>query len=1208
MTLDGISRTDTDPARLASGSPIAKALTDLGGNGLRALGHLRDARIMLSEAGRWEQPYEAVMASCRAAIDSLLKEAGREFEGVFDAQEAAYRELQAFLGSADRKPVRPAGPLDALLAAVVAAEEMPPVLDPRTGLGAAVGKLLAVPAKYRPDPTAEFEAVTALLALMAPMTALPPAGAEEQKPLLAALAAVRETRGRSTARRAERAQADGGDDLAALREAFAYWAREREDKGGYRRRQIEHLVEKLTREAPGPGEAEAVRLWGRFYADASGVLHGGQVDGAGDDGGADAARGLLEEILLHVEQLVLGLPALAPELLRLVKLQAPSAADVEAVRRWHQPRQVRYFFEHAESPLWLDALSVERLLPEPGRWAAEPYLHRVAGADPQKALSWLTANLPAFTGAGAGALAALVRVARTVGASSAGLVRAVSGQEAHLDDLLRHLVGWLHGIPAPARDQAWVDVMKNVLLHMVVRPGGHLWEIQQGLLQLQAVVFPPEGEQNPVLRVPVRAVLAKAFRAALAAEDRDLPWGELDLVGDLRALVVADDFGPSATLLAARAVLDYARTESLHGTALGERTAQWEKTAAGRAADRLTAVHLLEVPPAPEGEKAWWERALGVAAGLGAVVRVSDDVADFVATVVEHCPHDVRDRLEAVLADAFGSPPEPADLAAALEATAAGQFGRLAPVWSVVRALSPVLPVAVLEPWQPVVDALNGIAGVPDRRPGPVFRVDGGFLDRLATAAREVGALATAQGVGVAARTLAARREEDLSDGYARNVLGRVVAADPVLWESCIPDAVEGLGDAGLACAYLAALQAQCQAEPCPFADRGTAIAQAARAAWNLLPEVTRSCPDDLAGLELTLCLLLRDAWADGHGLDGLEDAVVPWLISAVTVWTAPTRTPQHQPPAAYAHLDALIHWGLARTGADSELPEELATLLTALLDTGDDHALAAIGTHLPDLLERAPQWTGDHHTLLFGLDHPSRPVLTWLTHQSTNPDTVLAIVRLLDRTQLAAYLRGDDPADQVVRICAALLLARPEELGGHDSFLGLVADGDHAPRALSRLLHAVAWALPRTTGAATGPLFERGIAIWRSALALDPCDPAAVEGAGQFAFTEAMDDTVWLELTAATVDRTALVSGADAVARRAARHPQSHTARAIVTRLLPLCDDAATNDLPPYRRKAIAAAGITLWNACDPEGAGRAELGEALIQHVGFLEAAERE
>ncbi|MFD9063637.1 hypothetical protein ACFVZ3_19215, partial [Kitasatospora purpeofusca] len=916
MTLDGVSPSDVDPARLTPGSPIAKALTDLGVNGVRALGHLRDARMMLSEAARWEQPYEGVMASCRAAIDSLFKEAGRDFEGVFDAQERAYRELQVFLGRAAGKPVRPAGPLDALLAAVDSVQEMPTFLDPRSGLGAAVRKLLAVPAQYRPDPKAGFEAVTVLLALMAPMTALP-ADAEEQEPLLAALAAVRAAHGQSTARRTEPAQADGGDDLAALREAFAYWTREREDKGGYRRRQIEHLVQKLTREAPGPGEAEAVRLWGRFYADASGVLHGGQVDGAENDSGADAARRLLEEIVLHVEQLVLGLPALAPELLRLVRLRAPSASDVEAVRRWHQPRQVRYFFEHAECPLWLDALTVERLLPEPGRWPAEPYLRRIAGADPQKALSWLTANLPAFTGAGAGALAGLVRVARTIGAPSSDLVRAVSEQDDHLDALLQHLVGWLHDIPAPERDQAWVDVTKNVLLRLLVRPGGHLWEIQQGLLQLQAAVFPPLVEQNPVLRVAVRAVLAKALGAALAAEDQELPWGELDLVGDLRALVVADDFGPSATRLAARAVLDYARTESHHGTALGERTAQWERTAAGRSADRLTAVHLLEVPPTPEAEEAWWERAFGVAAGLGAVVRVSDDVVDFVANVVEHCPHDSRDHLETVLAGAFGSPPEPADLAAALEATAAGQFGRLAPVWWVVRALSPVLPAPVLEPWHPVVDALNGIAGPPDRRPGPLFRVDDGFLDRLATAAREIGALATAQGVGAAARALAARRQKDLSDGYARSVLGRVVAADPALWASCIPDAVEGLDDAGLACAYLAAVQAQCQAEPCPLPDCGTVIAQAARAAWDLLPEVTRSHPDDRAGLELTLCLLVRGAWTGGHDLDALEDVVVAWLLGAAATWTAPARAQEDRPPAVAGHLDALIHWGLAHTGPD---------------------------------------------------------------------------------------------------------------------------------------------------------------------------------------------------------------------------------------------------------------------------------------------------
>ncbi|MFD3422110.1 hypothetical protein [Streptomyces decoyicus] len=72
---------------------------------------------------------------------------------------------------------------------------------------------------------------------------------------------------------------------------------------------------------------------------------------------------------------------------------------------------------------------------------------------------------------------------------------------------------------------------------------------------------------------------------------------------------------------------------------------------------------------------------------------------------------------------------------------------------------------------------------------------------------------------------------------------------------------------------------------------------------------------------------------------------------------------------------------------------------------------------------------------------------------------------------------------------------------------------------------------------------------LWRAALAAD-LPPGALAGAGAFART-ALDDAVWLPLTRASAEHTPALADAEAVAERAAAHPDSPHALRLTARLV---------------------------------------------------------
>ncbi|MFE8018250.1 hypothetical protein ACFU3O_36655 [Streptomyces antibioticus] len=1202
MTPNGAPGAEVNPSRLADGSHTADALTALGVNGERALDHLRTAVQMLEEPDRWPRPFETVEAACRSALDALLKEAGEDFEGPRAAQERVNTEVAALLKQASKQGQTP---LDKLLAALDAAD-VPDILEQKAGLGAGVQRLIRIPDGRLPvpaDPRAEYEAVRELLDLAEGLGTLPAAG-DDQRSIVKILRRVRQARQVSGAAKAA-ARPDG---LVGLRDAWAHFGQEK-SAGKFRPRQVAHLVNRYHGTAPGPGEEEAFRAWSKFYGRTSGSLHGG---GAEDEA---STQRLVSDFLAHVEQLLLDLPALAPLLVSLARNEMPSAADAAAVAAIHQPRAIRWFFANAVSPAWLDLVNTDRLLPDAGRWLAQPYLERVAQSDSRRVLEWLGEHRGAFTGADPAVLAGLLRVAGAIGGASAPVVWTVVRQDGTVETLWRHLVVWLVDVPADERDVDWVEVAKRVLLCVVENSAGQYWELQAQLADLQRAAYGPDGARDGAVVRAVRGAVKAVVEAAVTSE---VEQAELDRADDLRQVVSADDFGPSATRIAVRARLDFARTEFQHGVTLAERTAGWPNLPGpSRWADRVLAAHLLETLPQQrdnsEASQSWLTAARGPLSRLGDVEMIGADTVDLVAAALDHCPSDAMPAVEAELAQGLGPAPTGADLDAGRSALA--DWNVSAPQgWATVWSLSPVLPAPVLALWQPVVDAVTDVIGPAPARPLPRFRFVP-YLDTLTAAAQDLTPVVINQGAPAAAALLLERqRTGSLSPDYAWIVLGQLVATEPAVWATDVPAVAAALADHVLQQAYLAALRTPLTANPCPLPDPEATTRAVIAALWNLLgaPSVAASVQMQA---QLTLCLTLSPAWTHGLDLGDISVAVTGWLEATVAAWTEPTDVVAEPLSAAHSEvgglaLDALIRYSLTFVVAPAELTVTVETLLDGILDEGtDNRALAVIGHHLPALIKHAPRWVDRHQATLFDLDNAVPPAVLGINARRSIDPEGLRILRRLAPVQLAAYLSrtsGNDTKNAALwPCCAALLLAKPADLGGRPEFLALLATHDGGPAAISRLLGEAERLLPRTATPENAADIEQGVDLWHGVLALDlPGSAGHLRGAGNFAHAAALDDAVWLELTAQTLERTTDITYITAVARRAVRRPGLEAAHQVLA-VLVAADDPDGSATVSFQTTEIKDAGIALWRATKPGTLGRTELGQALARHHDFLEGA---
>ncbi|WP_327311930.1 hypothetical protein [Streptomyces sp. NBC_01235] len=1176
---------------LADGSPLSVALTDLGEPGVRALGLLRSADRLLTEEQEWERRSEIVISCCRGAVEGLLKLAGKESE--FIGTGSTGRELSARL-KVLLNARRSSGALEKLEAELDALGSLPAELTSKDALFTKLKAVVAARGQHKApvaNPSAVFEARAALAAEVDALDALPDRLSEGD----AVFVRLREL---FEARKAH--EAFLRDALAAefeaVEEAFAAFTYEQANGWEFRARKVSKLVHQQTRREPGAVELQAIKAWSDFYQDANVTVHGESAD-------TELAASTLHKIIAAVEQLFVDLPARAPRLRELVNLSQPTQEEADEVSRITDPRANSYFFEKATSSAWLDLLPENRLLPESDRWTAASYFERLAAKDPERVLAWLDARLNAITKLGPAATAQTVRLARVLGAAaSAFVLRLVKTSET--DGLLLDIHYWAVDVPARERNGQWVSVVTRVLKSAAATSWLDPWEAQQALEHLKAAGARPE-DGGPEISVAnlVRQGLAEVMAAGLNSPDG---VGEFEVENDLRS-VGATHPGDSLVRLIARACLDFARYEAGYGLALGVRTRQWSSgLPAGPVLDRLVAVHLLEVPPGNESD-VWWEAALGVISRIGAMRRTTADLADFLRAVNSACSEARSPQMEAALANGLGAPPDAAGLEAGLQALKDRKPLPTVRTWFMVWSLSPILPASVLALWQPVLDLFAERFGTPPERPAPRWEVvsvervpEDGFAE-LSAAAGSDGAVAAARMLAAAAEPGDTSRERDDEEV----LLSTLVSEAPETWMADPEQVSAELVDLHLQAAYFAALENQITAGR-TSADAET-IRRMVLAMWDLIPVADSPAGDAEAAqrLERSFCRLLHTAWSRDVDLGETAAEVAVWLDGIVAAWTAPTQSTA-DPADVMSNsvgglaLLALIRWGSHRSRVEGAPPVEMTARLDAILDAApDDRALAAIGWALTPLHRHARRWFADHRAELLSLDDTWRPARTWLKHLPVNVD----VFGQIDPDRLQALLCSPD-IDQEAFRCAHAFLIAPDVLGPIEGFVSALAQRAAGPAAVSRLLSRTARILPKDGSGED--LNDNAFRFWRAVLALEvPEGHAHLHGAGAFSFAVGLDDQTWLDLTRRTVEQTPLVEAPDHVARRAARHPQSTDARAILTGLLPLYDGAAPSDLAPYRGGEIVRNAFSAWQASAPGSEGRKALGEALARHGGIVDAA---
>ncbi|MCQ6556998.1 hypothetical protein NPS70_27995 [Streptomyces sp. C10-9-1] len=933
------------------------------------------------------------------------------------------------------------------------------------------------------------------------------------------------------------------------------------DHGGFRVRQVEHLVLEQTRQEIGLAERQAARdSWSAFYSSASAVLHGSSS--AGD------ARQQFGGAVAAMQELFLGLPERADRLRKLALLDSPGQRDADEVARMTDPRAGAYFFRAAVSDVWLELLPLKRLLPEERRWPAAPYMRRLLAKRPKLVCAWVEERLEDIAGQGAGALSQAVAVVAEGGMAAGALVARVVQEHPERYVLIRAAY-WAYGVPVSERNGQWVTVVERVLGAREFAEREE-WERRRLLGELSATAH-PEGRLRSGkdrLGVIIRSSLAGVLAGHLAREDARL---HAELCSDLGAVGEGESVR-SAAVAVMRAVLDLALAEARLGVPVGQRLRGVRGKPVGvQFQDRLVAVHLAEsfaVDAEAGATAAWWQEALRAAGQVGGGKWPYADVADFVTLVGEQCPEDLREAMEDALAQGFGTPPSQEEISAWEEVL---PEPALPDAWYVVRGLSPVLPAGVLAGWQPVLAVLQERFGAPPARPEPVVKISswvesyGGLS--IDTFAARVQAEGPAAAVAELAVTVVPRQEQDEeADGTRAWLLGDLVAQNPAGWAVGAAEVAAAAGRPALQAAYFNALHRAA-------GDGGldtAVVVQVAQAAFAVRPSERSEAPG-AAQLERVISNLLHRTWSAGESVGAAEAEAVAWLSRLVEDWTVPRQDSSSpmlkavEEPGGSALL-SLISWGLGQARDGNGLPEPVAYVLDPLLtDEPDDQALGVIGLALSQLCQADSAWTDRHADSLLTLDTTWRPARSWLVwgHQ---PDHQL--LARLERSRLWDVLsgrkasgegEGEGPLDKTM----VALLQESMPLGRAEEFLAGLAGRPGGAEAISTMLSRLATAVDDAPEDDSEWARRQTAGLWRAALDAQ-LPPEALRGAGHFAFTKTLDEDTWLELTARTVAQQPDLNNSDHVTKRAARTPGSAHAQVIAARAL----DTAPGD--GYRRAEI--------------------------------------
>ncbi|MFI7174651.1 hypothetical protein [Streptomyces spororaveus] len=981
--------------------------------------------------------------------------------------------------------------------------------------------------------------------------------------------------------------------LDELVEAVAGYRGEEENAGGQRIKQLNHLLDQMTRQQFGPAEVEAAReSWTKLHQETSGTLHGSSATVA-------ETHERFHRVVAAFEQLFLGLPERAERIHSLALLEEPTSSDATEVSLMTDPRAGAYFFRTATSGRWLTLLPLARLLPDTARWPALPYFQRQLQRDAVGVLAWVESHLSDIVKLGPGAVGLVVVAIGEAGMSAGPLLIRIVKDLPEPPVLLR-VSDWALDIDPSARDAGWVQVVETVLRPFEHR-GRDAWPVAQ-LLRALSETAHPDGEPRPAgdrLPVIIRNAVA-GFLAQCLAEGPGM--FDADWVNDLTE-VSLNDPPHSSSVAAARAVLDIAASDARLGIPLATRVQALKgKVPASPHRERIIAVHLTESHPidsaTPERAEQWWDALIPLVGRVATAQSPTADVFDVIALAGRECPTERSSALDTALRTGLGDAPTRAEITTWRSERDRSNEGLPAP-WASVWALASVLPPPFLTEWQPLLDTLLQLtdgttSGRPEGRMSVWTEHHGGLS--LTVFAELVEASGPAAALQELARTPVPRDDDSDGDGYRAGLLSELIGQDPAPWAADAAQ-VAAVASPSLRFAFFNALRRAAVDGELPDGSH----AAIAEAAFAVRPGADASGPDT-ERFQMLVCALLQKAWKEGLQPEA-EAQAEPWLSDLAGRWIEPrTTTPRAFDEAMGAPggtaLLSLTVWGLSRAGSDgaqAELPQSLLALLDRVVDGPvDDQALAVVGYCLPQLVHVAPEWAGDHESVLFALDAPWRPAWTWLRHSRLFDSSLMS---RFEREALLGAVREPEGHPVLVKVAQALIDGSGA-LEPAGPLLAQLAQGSGGPQAVSRLLAEFARGVRALPG--SDPWMERAGNVWAAVLDLG-LPPEALSGAGRFALAAGFDDLRWLDLTGRTVDQQPVLDSAYQVVKRAAGHPDSPKAWKIAAATL----DAETNT---YDQRRISDLATKLFEqAADRTAPEWSCLRLALINH-GAVELALRE
>ncbi|MFJ7424173.1 hypothetical protein ACIQXD_37150 [Streptomyces uncialis] len=206
---------------------------------------------------------------------------------------------------------------------------------------------------------------------------------------------------------------------------------------------------------------------------------------------------------------------------------------------------------------------------------------------------------------------------------------------------------WARDVPVAERTGQWVAVLEGVLRSRAFT-AQESWESGQVLGDLVGTAH-PEGRLRTGmdrLGVIIRSALAHVLDDRLKDEYGGL---QAELVNELSTITLADP--PHAIVVTLmRAVLDLALAEARLGVPVVQRLRGVHgKLSAAEHRARLVAVHLTESWPhdsqRAEAAAQWWQAAVDAARDVGGGTWPNADLADFIALLEAHCPHELRTQM-----------------------------------------------------------------------------------------------------------------------------------------------------------------------------------------------------------------------------------------------------------------------------------------------------------------------------------------------------------------------------------------------------------------------------------------------------------------------------------------------------------------------------------------------------------------------------------